>query len=440
MTWQISEILREKREGKTLSADAIDTFVKGVASSFVSDSQIAAFTMATCIRGMTAEECVSLTLAMRDSGEVLDWSGLNLTGPVIDKHSTGGVGDLTSLLIGPMVAACGGFVPMISGRGLGHTGGTLDKLEAISGYCVTPEREQFQQVVKSVGVAIVGQTAALAPADRRIYAVRDVTATVESISLITASILSKKLAAGLDALVMDVKVGNGAFTPKFEDAVDLAQTIVNTGNGAGVKTSALITDMSQPLAPAAGNALEIAIALDYLTGRARPERLHRVTIALAAQLLVAGGLASSTMDAEQQLLNVLDSGEAFVRFERMCHALGATVEDLSVNDVLPKAPVIKPVLATEAGWVTRTQARQLGMVVVGLGGGRRVPADVVDPRVGLSQMKQVGEKVMAGEPLAWVHAANEVDAQQAVNAVSAAYTVSAQSDIEYTELIGPVVG
>jgi thymidine phosphorylase len=274
----MQEIIRKKRDQQPLSRSEIAEFVQGVADGSVTDGQVAAFAMAVYFNDMSVEERVALTLAQRDSGRVLAWQDFNLPGPLIDKHSTGGVGDLTSLLLGPMVAACGGFVPMISGRGLGHTGGTLDKLAAIPGYNVVPETGTFQRVVREVGVAIIGQTAQLAPADKRIYAIRDVTATVESVPLITASILSKKLAAGLSGLTMDIKVGSGAFMPTYEKSLELARSIVDVGNGAGMKTTAVLTDMNQPLAPRAGNALEVRCAIDYLTGRSRPARLHEVTL------------------------------------------------------------------------------------------------------------------------------------------------------------------
>ena len=260
------EIIRLKRDGNVLSQAQIKQFVQGISNNSISNEQVAAFAMATYFNGMNIDERVALTTAMRDSGDVLNWQALSLNGPIVDKHSTGGVGDLVSLVLGPIVAACGGYVPMISGRGLGHTGGTLDKLDAISGYQTQVSTDKFRQVVQDVGVAIIGQSANLVPADKRMYAMRDVTATVESLDLITASILSKKLASGLDALVMDVKAGSGAVMSTYEDSVKLAKSIVEVGNGAGVKTSCLITDMSQVLADSAGNALEIRETIDFLTG------------------------------------------------------------------------------------------------------------------------------------------------------------------------------
>ena len=420
------EFIRKKRDGHTLPDAEIRDFVRGITDESVTEGQIAAFTMATFFNGMTRDEAVALTTAMRDSGRVLEWKSLDLPGPVVDKHSTGGVGDVVSLMLGPMVAACGGFVPMISGRGLGHTGGTLDKFDAIPGYQTAISIEKFQQVVRDVGVAIIGQTADLAPADKRLYATRDVTATVESIPLITASILSKKLSAGLDALVMDVKVGSGAFMPTFEKSVELANSIVAVGNGAGVKTSALLTDMSQPLAPCAGNAIEVRVALDYLTGKSRPTRLHDVTMALSAELLVHCGLFSSEAAARQALTRVLQDGRATEVFERMVAALGGPT-DLTANPDkhLEKAPLIVPVPAMRDGVVGEMDTRALGMSVVGLGGGRRRAADAIDFAVGLTDFVVLGATVTAGTPLAFVHARSRNAADAAVLAVQRAIRIGA---------------
>ncbi|WP_018152688.1 thymidine phosphorylase [Leeia oryzae] len=437
---RITEIIRKKRDRQMLATADIEAFIAGVTRGEVSDSQIAALAMAICINGMQVDELVALTLAMRDSGDVLQWAHLGLHGPLLDKHSTGGVGDLTSLLLGPMVAACGGYVPMISGRGLGHTGGTLDKLEAIPGYSVTPSVGHFQQVVKTVGVAIAGQTDRLAPADKRIYSVRDVTATVESVPLITASILSKKLCAGLDALVMDVKTGSGAFMPTLDQSVSLAESIVHVGNGAGMRTRAVLTDMSQSLAPSAGNALEVQVALNYLMGKRRPARLHQVTMALAEQMLLLGSLAADAAEAQQKLLQVLDSGAAFECFDRMCHAMGSRADIASYDHWLPKAPVVRPVPAVQSGQVVSIDCRALGYVVVTLGGGRLYPDDRIDHRVGLSGLAELGQSLEAGEPVAWVHAASDADADRACERVREAYTLMTGSGIEYPSVIGPLVG
>src|SRR5271155_2975698 len=307
------EIIRAKRDGKSLSEEDIAVFIAGLTSGAVSEGQAAAFAMAVFFRGMTIDERVHLTQAMTRSGAKLDWREANLPGPVVDKHSTGGVGDNVSLMLAPMLAACGAYVPMISGRGLGHTGGTLDKLDSIPGYVTQPEIARFRRVVKDAGCAIIGQTADLAPADRRLYAIRDVTATVESVALITASILSKKLAAGLQGLVMDVKTGSGAFMPTLEASRELATSIANVATGAGLPTVSLITDMNEPLASAAGNVVEIRNAVDYLTGAKRDQRLHRVTMALGAELLALSGLVHDVDAGEAALGRALQSGAAVER-------------------------------------------------------------------------------------------------------------------------------
>lgn len=421
------EIIRKKRDKQALSAAEIEFFVRGITDGSVSEGQIAAFAMAVYFNDMPMDERVAFTLAMRDSGQVLEWRSLNLPGPVLDKHSTGGVGDVVSLALGPMIAACGGFVPMISGRGLGHTGGTMDKFDAIPGYCTKPDNARFRQVVKDVGVAIIGQTDALAPSDQRVYGIRDVTATVESVAMITGSILSKKLAAGLDALVMDVKVGSGAFMPDFEKSRELASSIVSVGNGAGVRTAALLTDMNESLGPSAGNALEVRLALDYLSGKCRPARLHEVTLALCAEMLVLAGLAADHASARARLQQALDSGAAAERFARMVSALGGPSDLFERPDAhLAAAPVVLAVAAPHAGYATRCDCRALGMAVVSLGGGRTRPSDGIDYAVGLSELLPLGEAVQAGQTLARVHARSESAARAAMRQVLAAYTLSEQ--------------
>ncbi|MCX7292552.1 thymidine phosphorylase [Janthinobacterium sp.] len=420
------EIIRKKRDKGVLSAEEIQFFVRGITDGSVSEGQIAALGMAVFFNDMNMDERVAFTLAMRDSGHVLDWRALNLPGPVVDKHSTGGVGDVVSLLLGPMVAACGGYVPMISGRGLGHTGGTLDKFDAIPGYCTVPDSELFRKVVQEIGVAIIGQTAQLAPADKRFYSIRDVTATVESVAMITGSILSKKLSAGLDALVMDVKVGTGAFMPTYDKSVELAESIVAVGNGAGMQTSAILTDMNESLAPYAGNALEVRGAMDYLTGRSRPARLHEVTLALCAEMLVLGGLAATEEEARVKLMAALDSGEAAERFSRMVSALGGPADLIENPDThLEKAPFIVPAPAPSAGFANVRDCRGIGLAVVALGGGRRRPSDSIDFAVGLTDLVGLGEQVSVGQPLAMVHARTEAAAQQAVKEIQDAYAISA---------------
>lgn len=420
------EIVRKKRDGGTLSAEEIQFFVRGIPDGSTTEGQIAALAMAVYFNDMNMDERVAFTLAMRDSGQVLDWKSLDLPGPVVDKHSTGGVGDVVSLMLGPMIAACGGFVPMISGRGLGHTGGTLDKFDSIPGYSTVPDPDKFRAVVKDVGVAIIGQTAQLAPADKRFYSIRDTTATVESVAMITGSILSKKLAAGLDALVMDVKVGSGAFMPTYEKSVELAESIVHVGNGAGTRTSAILTGMNESLCPAAGNAVEVRVAIDYLTGKSRPSRLHEVTMALCAEMLVISGIAASHEEAHAKLQAALDSGEAAERFARMVTALGGPADLMDKPDAhLETAPVIVPVPSLQAGYATSVDTRGLGLAVVALGGGRVRPQDTIDFAVGLTGLVELGDSIAVGQPLAMVHARTSEAAEQAVRQVQAAYQIGA---------------
>ena len=415
------EVIRAKRDGKALSLTEVKDFIEGLTSGSVSEGQVAAFAMAVFFKGMSADEAVGLTMAMRDSGTVLAW---DLPGPVVDKHSTGGIGDNISLMLAPMLAACGCFVPMISGRGLGHTGGTLDKLDSIPGYNTAPGLELFRKVTRDVGCAIIGQTADLAPADKRLYGIRDVTATVESVPLITASILSKKLAAGLQHLVMDVKVGSGAFMEKREDAVALAKSLVSVANGAGLKTTALITDMDEPLAPVAGNGLEILHAVRFLKNEIINARVHEVTIALGAELLVSAGLASSLEAARVSLDNALSSGAAAEHFARMVKALGGPADFINnPQKHVRTAPIVKPVYADDEGVVSSVATRQLGLAVIELGGGRRVAADKIDHAVGLDNL--LGKNFTCGmnTPLAMIHAADEAGYERAAKIVKAAYKI-----------------
>ncbi len=419
---QAPEIIRVKRDGGALSAAQIHAFAQGLVDGSWSDSQAAAMAMAILLRGMDAAEAVALTEAMTHSGDVLDWSGAGLPGPVLDKHSTGGVGDKVSLMLAPMVAACGGVVPMISGRGLGHTGGTLDKLEALPGYRVDVDRATLLAVLRGAGCAIVGASADLAPADRRLYAIRDVTATVESLPLITASILSKKRAAGLQALVLDVKVGNGAFMPEPEAARALARSLVDVACGAGLPARALITDMGQVLGDTAGHALEVREAIDYLTGRRREPRLHQVTLALTAHLLCLGGLAADLAAAQALAQRALDSGAAAERFARMVAALGGPADALA-DTGMGSAPVQCDVPAPAAGVLLAADVRAIGLAVGALGGGRSRPGDRIDPRVGFSHVQPLGTALQAGEPMARVHAASAAAARQASQALAAAFTL-----------------
>lgn len=402
------EIIRKKRSKQNLSKEEIDFFIKGVTDGSIMDSQTAALTMAVFLNGMDTEETVALTLAMRDSGNVLNWSDVN--GPVVDKHSSGGVGDKVSLMLAPMVAACGGFVPMISGRGLGHTGGTLDKFDSIPGYQTMPDNKLFKKTVKEAGCAIIGQTGNLAPADKKIYAIRDVCGTVESVHLITASILSKKLAAGLDCLVMDLKCGNGAFMDNLDSTRELAHSIVNVANGAGTKTSAVLTDMNQVLGRHVGNALEMLEAVEYLKGEKVDARLHAVTMELCAEILVSAGLAKERDDAMKKLENSLSSGKALEIFAKMVSTLGGPADFAEKPEkYLAEAAVIKPLYAEHAGYVNAMQTRNLGLAIIGLKGGRIRSDQQLDYATGFSEFCQIGDYVDNQKPLCFIHAQTEED-------------------------------
>jgi thymidine phosphorylase len=425
------EVIRTKRDGGALSEAQIAAFVRGLVTpegdGSWDNSQAGALAMAIVLKGMDRGETVALTRAMTHSGEVLQWGDAGLNGPILDKHSTGGVGDKVSLMLAPIVAACGGVVPMISGRGLGHTGGTLDKLQALPGYDIAPDRAMLLAALRGAGCAIVGASAELAPADRRLYAIRDVTATVESVPLITASILSKKLAAGLQGLVLDVKVGSGAFAPRIEQARELATSLVAVARAAGLPARALITDMNQVLGHSAGNALEVQETLDYLRGSAqgyqRDPRLHALTLALAAEMLHLGGLAASPAEGAVAAQRALDSGAAAEHFARMVSALGGPADVLR-QPGLATAPVQCAVPALRDGFVAAIDVRALGLAVVALGGGRQRPGDSVDPRVGFSQVLGLGAAVRPGDALARVHAADAGAAALAVQAVQAAMVVA----------------
>ncbi len=417
------EVIRKKRDGGELEPAEIAFFVRGLTEGSITEGQAAALAMAVFLRGMSRAEAVALTLAMRHSGTTLRWDGLD--GPVLDKHSTGGVGDKVSLILAPLLAACGAYVPMLSGRGLGHTGGTLDKVEAIPGYTGRPDLERLQRVVREVGCAIVGQTGDLAPADGRLYAIRDVTATVESIPLITASILSKKLAAGPQALVMDVKVGSGAFLAGLDEAQALATSIVEVARGAGLACEALLTDMDQCLGRTAGNALEVAEALAVLRGEPADARLLEVTLELAATALVLGRLVPNLDEGRRLARERLASGSAAERFARMVAGLGGPGDIVERSAAyLPRAPVVRPVRPTAAGFVGAIDTRALGVAVVELGGGRRRAGDGIDPRVGLAAVRGIGERVGDGEPLCEVHAPDEAAADACAAPIRAAFTVA----------------
>ena len=420
------EIIRKKRDRQILTNDEINEFINGVTTGSIVDAQIAALTMAILLNGMTKEETASLTMAMRDSGDVLKWNDLN--GPIVDKHSSGGVGDKISLMLAPMIAACGGYVPMISGRGLGHTGGTLDKFDSIPGYQTSPSNTLFRKTVKNIGCAIIGQTGNLAPADKKIYAIRDVCGTVESVDLITASILSKKLAAGLDCLVMDLKCGNGAFMDSLERAEELASSIVRVANAAQTKTKAVITDMNQVLGFNVGNALEVAEAVQYLKGENVDSRLHQINLELCGELLVVTNLASNIDEAKIKLQKVLDKGYALEKFAQMVSALGGP-KDFCDDPwkYLPKATIIQPVYSKNTGYVKSIDTRGIGLSIIELKGGRITPDQKLDYATGYTNFCQIGEMVDNQTPLAIIHAQSEDQFNKAKDCLQKLITIAPQA-------------
>ena len=416
-----TDVIRTKRDGGELSGAQIQLFVDGLADESIPAEQVSALAMAIFLNSMSEDEAAELTMAMAASGTMLEWQGLN--GPVVDKHSTGGVGDKVSFLLAPIAAACGCYVPMISGRGLGHTGGTTDKAEAIPGYNTAPDFATFKAIVKDVGCAVIGQTSDLAPADRRLYAIRDVTATVESIALITASILSKKIAAGLDALVMDVKVGSGAFMPSYEKSVQLAESIIGTAGRAGLKTTALLTDMNEVLGTTAGNALEIEECMAFLRDEYREPRLNEVVMALCAEMLVTSGLEVDSSAALQKCEKAISSGRAAEVFDAMCAALGGPAGFVAnSSQYLATAPVTRPLCGD--GYLVGVDVRAVGNAIIELGGGRRKVGEALDLSVGFSNISPIGTALDMTTPLAVVHAACEDDALRAEALFLEACTIS----------------
>lgn len=418
-------IIGIKRDGGILEAEAIQAFVAGITEGTVSEGQMAAFAMAIYFRGMSAQETMQLTRAMTYSGVVLDWSAFDLSGPVLDKHSTGGIGDKVSLMLAPMLAACGAYVPMISGRGLGHTGGTADKLESIPGYTTVIELSRFQKIVKEIGCAIICQTPELAPADKKLYACRDNTGTVASTPLIVSSILSKKLASGLQALVMQVNFGNGAFMQHYEEALVLAHALVQTGAAAGLPMTALMTDMNQVIGHSVGHAVEVLETIDFLTGAAREPRLLELTLALGAEVLVLSGLAKNLAAARADLILKLDKGLACEYFSKMVAALGGPVDLVEQpHQYLERAPHECRLTATRSGRISSTNARGVGMAVMGMGGGREFNQDVIDFGVGVTQMCHVGTQVNIGDTLAVVYARSKAQGDEALRALQKTITFS----------------
>ena len=427
------EAIRVKRDGGEISESDIKAFVAGITSGAVTEGQIAALGMAVFFNGMTPKEGAALTLAMRDSGDVINWQkfGFDADAPITDKHSTGGVGDKVSLMLAPIVAACGGLVPMISGRGLGHTGGTLDKFEAIPGYDPYPSIDRFAEIVKTVGCSIIGQTGDLAPADKRFYGIRDVTSTVESVPLITASILSKKLSAGLGSLVMDVKFGSGAFMDSFDKAKVLAENIVRVAGAADTPTTALLTDMNQVLGRTAGNAVEVLETIEFLTDPANADqRLLDVTLDLAAHMLAISGAQPDVATARARSEEALNNGKAAEIFGKMAAAHGGPADIVENHSkYLSYAPVVKPVPTTATGFVSKMDAREVGMAVVALGGGRTDPAAKVDHSVGLTEICQLGDRIEKDQPLAMVYAQTEAAADAAITQVQASIEIADEAPV-----------
>ena len=399
------ELILKKRLGKELTKNEINWFISNLTSNHLSEGQIASLAMAICLKGMTFEERVQLTLAMKNSGKTLSW---DLPGPIIDKHSTGGVGDTVSLILAPVLAACGAYVPMISGRGLGHTGGTLDKFDSIPGYNTSPNEELLRRVVSKVGCAIIGQTNELAPADKRLYAIRDVTGTVESIDLITASILSKKLAAGLEGLVIDVKCGNGAFMQDFNEASTLAKSLVTVSNESGCKTTALVTDMNQPLSQSIGNSLEVLAAIDILNGSSKDYRLLEVTNSLGVSILCSSNICKNKKEAQLLISSVLSSGKAAEKFSQMISELGGANDFFEKpKNYLTPSNIQKNICCKKSGYVKKINTKNLGNILILLGGGRQKVEDDIDFSVGMKLLIELDTYVEKNQPICTLYARDE---------------------------------
>ncbi|MFZ3341485.1 MAG: thymidine phosphorylase [Terriglobales bacterium] len=434
--FRVIDLIRRKRDGGALSAAEIGYIVDAYTAGNVPDYQIAAWLMAVLLRGMTGEELAALTNAMLHSGEVLDLSFL--PAKKVDKHSTGGVGDKTSLVLAPLVAAGGLYVPMISGRGLGHTGGTLDKLESIPGFRVGLSVAEFHRVLKACGTAMIGQTDKIAPADRKLYALRDVTGTVESPNLICASIMSKKLAEGTDALVLDVKTGSGAFMKKEEDAVHLAELMVETGERMGKKMAALITNMDQPLGRVVGNAMEVAECIEVLHGGG-PEDLRELCLHLAAWMFHLGGTTKTVAEGKVLASEILASGKAFERFRQMIELQGGDISVIDDPKKLPSAECQVEALSASAGFVTSIACEDVGTACVILGGGREKKEDAVDPAVGIVVHKKIGNRVSAGEALCTIRCHSRTAAERARRMIAESYTISAAPPVHRPALIHRVI-
>ncbi len=429
------DIIMKKRNGGELTKEEIRFFVEGYTKGEIPDYQVSALMMAIYFQKMTREETAELTMAMAHSGDVLDLSAID--GIKVDKHSTGGVGDKTSLTLTPMVAACGIPVAKMSGRGLGHTGGTIDKLESFPGFSTSLTPQQFIDYVNRIGIAIMGQTADLAPADKKLYALRDVTATVDNLSLIASSIMSKKLAAGADAIVLDVKTGSGAFMKTEEDAMMLAREMVRIGKDAGRRTIAVVSDMDQPLGYAVGNALEVKEAIDTLAGKG-PEDFRELCLTLGSCMLVAGGKAQNHREAREKLLSVIADGSALKKFAEFVEAQGGDPAAVYDTERLPKANIVQPIASPQTGYISRIICDEIGIASLILGGGRETKESEIDLSVGLVLTAKVGDYVKAGEPLAWLYANDEQKAEQASRRFLAAYQFS-QEPVSPHKLIKTII-
>lgn len=426
------DLIYKKREGEELTAEEIDWIISGYTAGDIPDYQVSAWAMAVFFKGMKARETASLTDAVVNSGDQIDLS--RISGIKVDKHSTGGVGDTTTLVLAPLVAAAGVPVPKMSGKGLGHTGGTIDKLESIPGFNCELETEAFFKQVEEIGAAIVGQTGNLTPADKKLYALRDVTATVDSIPLIASSIMGKKIAGGADAIVLDVKTGSGAFMQKQEDARELAELMVEIGSELGRKTIALLTDMSQPLGQAVGNALEVKEAIQTLKGNG-PDDLKKLCLKLGAAMLVAGQYQTGLEEAEKLLEKLIDNGEAEKKFREIVKAQGGNPEIIDNPDLLPQAENIYELKAEKAGYIENVTAREVGLVAMALGAGRVKKEDPIDPAVGIEVTVNRGDKVEVGDLLARVHYNSAEKPEAEIKRLQNAYTISSEKPEELDFII-----
>ena len=425
------EIIRKKRDKKVLSKEEISLFVKGLTDGSFSDSQVAAMSMAIFLNGMIPEETVNLTEAMTTSGDTINWAGVVDTNLVCDKHSTGGVGDKTSVILAPILAACGLFVPMISGRGLGHTGGTLDKFDSIPGYNTQPDLDTFKKVVKEVGCAIIGQTSNLAPADKKLYSIRDIVGTVESLPLITSSILSKKIASGLKTLVLDVKVGNGSFNSTLDIARELSHSLVKVAKGAGLQCEAIITDMNQVLGKSAGHILEMSECINFLKNQEKESRLEIITYELVAAILMISQNLSKE-DALKKIDTVISNGQAAEKFEKMVYALGGPSDIMSSHGNHLKIKAIKKdIFSPQPGWIQEIKTRDLGLILIELGGGRKQVTDKINFNVGYDHVLKVGDKVDTSTPLLTVYTNSEDDYENVRKKIADCFVIV---DTEVSEL------